>query len=978
MHKILPLLYCSLFSIITAAQNVSTADDYKVLDSILMQNFKTKNLNQCLEVIKIAQKKAINPSGLKDSTEYATFLGYKGFISWYMGSYKVAKKSYLENLKLQEILYGKDHMEYMETLNNLAVLYHEMGLYDQAEPLYLKTNNYLVEKLGENNITFARSLNNLATLYQDMGDYQQAEPLLIQAKNIKQLSLKKAPIDYATSLNNLAYLYQDMKRYGEAERLFIETKTILQKSNIVDSERLLARTINNLASLYQDKKDYKKAEQNFQQALELKNKFYGEAHPSTVISINNLASLYQDMQLLDKAEALFLEAVQLRANIFGQEHPNYSESLNNLALVYQEQKKLSIALSYALQSIAANSPELDSSLTLKKLLQHPNLNSIKYYSNKQCLASLSTLLEITHTQALLDKSSVKYEAYNRLAQIAMQINQGIRHQLNAEKDKLRTIQKNTQFIEHGIQSALLLGEKKHIKEAFLFAELNKSVLLSDAINDNQAKSLGDLPDSLAIKERKLLKELDGLKKKQLELKPAHLKEENNNKIANLQLKIRDFIRSLKDKYPKYHALKYEDITASTEDIQALLSNNKHGDALLLEYFQTDEILYLFSVSKNSIQLFPIPISKKELNKKIKDLRYLLSSYHLINKKKEKAFEVYTKTAHWFYQNIIALALKGRSEKRLIIVTDGELGHLPFETFLVQAAPKEINYSTLKYLMNDYSISYNYSSTLWKENKAINNKNNQQMLACAADYQQNDSFAFQNRLPQVIRLRKQLQPLAAAQKEVKSLEQLFEGKFLFGQATNEKAFKQTASEYGIIHLAMHGALNTKHPILSSLAFTENQDSLEDNLLQAYEIAQLQLNADLVVLSACETGYGKFEEGEGIVSLARSFMYAGTPSLVVSLWSVNDFSTAVIMSSFYQNLKKSMPKDEALRQAKLNYIQNIKGPASHPAYWSPFIQIGDSETIGFLATNNYYINNTWEIITGIVFVFLLLIIFYLRKK
>jgi len=167
--------------------------------------------------------------------------------------------------------------------------------------------------------------------------------------------------------------------------------------------------------------------------------------------------------------------------------------------------------------------------------------------------------------------------------------------------------------------------------------------------------------------------------------------------------------------------------------------------------------------------------------------------------------------------------------------------------------------------------------------------------------------------------------------------------LQGDSTNEAFFKENAHNYGVIHLAMHGLLHPRLSMLSSLAFTENNDSLEDNFLQAYEISRLHLNAGLVVLSACETGYGKFEQGEGIISLARSFMYAGTPSLVVSLWSVNDYSTGVIMTSFYQKLSEGYAKDAALRQAKLDYLETAHGITAHPAFWSPFIQLGDNRPI-----------------------------------
>jgi CHAT domain-containing protein len=193
-------------------------------------------------------------------------------------------------------------------------------------------------------------------------------------------------------------------------------------------------------------------------------------------------------------------------------------------------------------------------------------------------------------------------------------------------------------------------------------------------------------------------------------------------------------------------------------------------------------------------------------------------------------------------------------------------------------------------------------------------------------------------------------LPAARAEVNALSKQFIGRFLLGTEATEALFKSEAGEYAIIHLAMHGLMNTQYPILSSLAFSENSDSFEDNFLQAYEISQLKLNAQLVVLSACETGYGKFLQGEGVISLARSFMYAGVPSLVVSLWQVNDISTSTIMRLFYKNLAKGMDKAAALQQAKLEYIGGGTGDAispisaaAHPAFWAAFVQLGDSRPI-----------------------------------
>ena len=184
------------------------------------------------------------------------------------------------------------------------------------------------------------------------------------------------------------------------------------------------------------------------------------------------------------------------------------------------------------------------------------------------------------------------------------------------------------------------------------------------------------------------------------------------------------------------------------------------------------------------------------------------------------------------------------------------------------------------------------------------------------------------------------------------------------STNEAYFKQVAGDYKVIHLAMHGILNQRYPILSSLAFTEDGSAEEDNFLQAYEISHLDLNAELVVLSACETGSGKFEQGEGVLSLARSFMFAGVPALVVSLWQVNDYSTALIMERFYKELANGADKAVALRTAKLSYLSNSEGIMGHPTFWSAFIQLGDSKRVYLVSKGTW---TPWFIGGGLLLVF-----------
>ena len=238
----------------------------------------------------------------------------------------------------------------------------------------------------------------------------------------------------------------------------------------------------------------------------------------------------------------------------------------------------------------------------------------------------------------------------------------------------------------------------------------------------------------------------------------------------------------------------------------------------------------------------------------------------------------------------------------------------------------------------------------------------------------DSDMVPTRLPTERMLRDELQSLPAAEQEVNILSKSFQGYFGFGRSASERLIKEKANNYAIIHLAMHGIVNNQQPELSSLAFTEDGDSVENNFWQAHEIAQADLQADLVVLSACETGFGKYEKGNGIASLARAFMYAGANSILVSLWQINDYATAKIMVDFYENLAEGLPKDMALRQSKQRYISEAKGHFAHPAYWSSFVHIGDSQPIKIKKR----MNRQWYFV-GLFIPFILACIWFgLRKR
>lgn len=911
----------------------------------------------------------------KDSV-YAEYQNMLAVIYYFSGDYDKATKQYENVLETQKNALGEQHISYIKTLHNLAIIYMDMGLYSQAESLYHSTKRKIKAVVGENDRVYASCLHNLAMLYVKMGRYEAAEPLYLKAMKVRKAVLGEEHSDYAVSLNNLATLYSNMGRYEEAKLLYLESMDIRRK--VWGPKHLnYAASLHNLALHYVDFEEYAAAEPLLKEALKIWKESLGRMHPEYAYGLQSYANLQNNLKNYKEAERLHQEVVAIRKVLLGEEHPDYLQSKVALAQLYISMKRLKEAEAlntelvekYA-QALGTRHPDYiqfvcnmgilyynvpDDAKAWATLLKAIELNTGVQQDTLQVLdAAWGTPLKKTNcvdVEKMLLTLEVMYDILDAqkasnpavktqqlvIVDLAMHVLKRSRDEFALGENKLRNLSTCSDWVMRSLHT---LGEKE-VEAAFVYAEQNKSVLLLEASNTERAYTFGNLPDELMTEEQELQANRDYYKAQLLEQETQEQRDSLYTILNDLNIEIDQFKDKIEKNYPEYVALKYESKQADIKTIQASLD----AKSALLEYVVGDSNVYVFYIDQQQSKLTHFEIQKTVLDKKVEQLQKALSNYQALSGKPEQAYVKYTNVAYWFYENLVAPSLKEAKDiEHLIVITDGKLGYLPFETFLVERAPQQqTDYQKLHYLMTDYKISYNYSATLWEENKRQKRpSNNRQLLALAADYNlKQDSMA--ERLPLEAHWRSLLPPLPNAQKEVEVLSEAYQGYFCQGIHATERFFKEKAGDYAVIHLAMHGLLNEQSPILSSLAFTEDSDSLENNFLQAYEISKLQLNADLVVLSACETGYGKFEAGNGIASLARAFMYAGASSLVVSLWQVNDYSTAMIMRAFYQNLSEGMDKAEALRAAKFQYLKENQAPLNHPAFWSPFIQLGNSQNI-----------------------------------
>ncbi|MCU1266619.1 MAG: Tetratricopeptide 1 repeat-containing protein [Acidobacteria bacterium] len=417
-------------------------------------------------------------------------------------------------------------------------------------------------------------------------------------------------------------------------------------------------------------------------------------------------------------------------------------------------------------------------------------------------------------------------------------------------------------------------------------------------------------------------------------------------LRQADLDLGNWLRELRRRNPRYAALKYpEPITLVAA--QRMLDDK----TILLSYSLADPQSFLFVVTHDGFQVKRLP-SEAILTESVQKLLAAISD------RNHTAPDEYRRLAGLLSRHLLPGSETLAGKRALVIVADGALHRLPFEVLFRPGFSAKGDFRQLPFLIRQFAISYAPSASVLAQLRNEPRETAPKGFIAFGDpvYEQNaqsTSAATLRALGGGGRLN--LQPLPYSHIEIDGIAQQFakdDCALFFGEAASEENVKtpERLSHYRLVHFSTHGYLNEMRPRFSglvlSLPATERPSAAnpqsavrnphsEDGVLSAYEIFNLKLKADLVVLSACETGLGKEVKGEGLMSLTRAFMYAGTPSVMVSLWNVNDETAADLMIRFYRHLKTGNSKSEALRQAQLETIRDN----GFPFYWAPFVLVGN---------------------------------------
>ncbi len=756
------------------------------------------------------------------------------------------------------------------------------------------------------------AIDNLAGKYKDLGDYKQAQNLLTYSYQQKQAQLDKDDPAIFISQILLGQLFYATKEFDKSLQYLTNGLTKIAASG-GDYLFWQADACNTLALLYDAKHNIKQAD------------YYYE-----------------------KADALYEESLQ------GAYDNIYLDFIRNAALFYAENKQPKIALSkankgfnYILKAEGTGSlPHFYQLLNLaevhfaqgayNKALEYANkgikvINTISK-SSSNALDSIHT--EIKKPKAILIKAKSQYS----LLTVKNVVNlTAIQEEL---KEALNILEKRKTVIHDPQDIGLMMADHTELLEfikkitldlftttdAISYADeligLHESGIynrIRSRLNKSHTAQFAHLPADVSQKENQLKEAVtaalnsDGTHDQKI---GAYIQSVDN---------WNNYLSQLKVQYPRYYKMRYASIFHSVNELQPFFPQQ----TTIIRYFFVGDDLMALITDRTQKKL--IKLSSTNLERSINAL-----SEPMLDIKKGASI------LHSLHQQLWAPLEKDILYNKVIIIPDGILFNFNFEILTPKKIQsfKELGTGSL---LSKHTISYQYSLFLLAPNVDVApiarnfvafvpgfSDDNKQQYRSSREGSPYFDAAYLTLLPQPF-------TLSLAQK----VQKMLGGNSYINNESTLRSFKNNAGSHKIIHIGTHAEANNFYPEFSRLIFAKDTGVKEEaNSLYLFDIYNCDLRSNLTVLTACESGKPGYKDGEGMISLAHAFNYAGSESIITGLWKIDEQSSAVLMDLFYKYILDGMPKDEALRLAKLSYLKNASGRALAPQYWAGLVLMGDT--------------------------------------
>lgn len=903
------------------------------------------NFDEALVVYKDCLKMAIK---IVDREKEAKVLLKLGLIFWNKGDLISSYNKYKDALIIGQKYNFKNILIKAESALEIQDLYNGAKKYRNEGDIQKSSDNFVraieISKDIDSKELELKCLRQFSINYWITNDLLRFNELNKKALNLAESLNHKREI--GNCLNNIGLSFWKMNSLDEALDYYGRALDIAKSQKNSSSE---AEYLNNIGLIFRKIGNYDKSLENLLLAYKIDKKISNEQN--IAIDLNNIGNVYwykgllsTDKEDIKSALNYYELALKLLKNRNIKQVENIElKILNNIGSIYNSQKNFPKALYYFNQAYNKAKKIKDKetmSMALNNLgIVNFNLGnyekSTEYYEKAIILASK---IEGGHIlwEAYLRKANA-YKKQHEIAQAiynykkSISVIENIRSQIKLEEYKSRFL--GTDIRLEAYQNLIDLLVKESIKnqneeyknEAFLFSERAKARSFLDSFELSQINISEHVNFILRNKEKEITKNISNLYTKLLDSEiSSEAGKKLHDKLEKYESELESLRRKIRLENPIYANLKYPEIITLSETQKNLLDNK----TAIFSYLIGKDNSYALVVTKENLKIFKL--TQKETIREL-EIGYLKS----ISDKDNTNFEI--------GQQLFNMLIKpgiSKKIKNIIIIPDDILYYLPFEALINKG----------NWLIEDYNISYANSVSSYREivkrHELASKKQKFDFLAFGNPTSDRMNNGNKNKmlLSRIFSLENfDLSPLKYSKIEIEKISSLFPTKkekiFLSSDAKEENIKKLDLTNYKIIHFATHSLIDDKNPDRSTILLSFDDNPAEDGFLQVREIFNLRLNADLVTLSSCQTGLGQLIRGEGIEGLNRAFFYAGSSSVLMSLWSVNDQATYQLMERFYKYLLSSNCIGQALRYAKLELIKSKN--LSHPYYWAGFVVYGDAE-------------------------------------
>lgn len=747
---------------------------------------------------------------------------------------------------------------------------------------------------------------NLSTLFFKEADYQkairQAELGALFSERINRPDL------LAANLTGKANCLKEMGDFESALTIMQRVVRLFGKELKPSVER--ANAYGSMASVLVRLGRYQEALAAYDQAYRIHQQIENSSYGLSQIT-SNIGFLYDNyLHQYDKALIQYRKALET----IGDDKYGRVRILSNIGEVYWRKKQYQSALKYF--QIALDSLRFDDRQKPDALTETIRLTPYKEY--------LLTILQnqayvwLDFAKSLPNRQRNYLQAALKSFQTADQIIDVMRFEQIGQQSKLYWRETTHSLYERAIETAFLL---KNNEQAFHFFEKSRAVLLSDKLNELGARQ--QLPTQQAKQEQAFHQRINTLQNELAELKTGQKGYDSTRAVLlTEQEKLDAFLKKLEQENPTYYRYKFDNSIPSLSRLQNWLKNRQ---STLVSYFAGDSALYILSVESTQSHLIRQPILAYQ--KTVQEFLPLCAT-----SQQNRQFGRYLNLSHQIYNQLIKpVAL---STERVIISPDYHF--IPFET-LSQSADKP------DFLINHHAFSYGYSATVLLKETAATSSGSSEFLGMAP-------VRFNPKLHQA-------SLLGSAQVVTKIGELFSHPTVLTNQAATRRAFQTMAPYHKVVQLFTHAEADSigREPRLYFADSTVQLSELNDDT---------PYQTQLIVLSACKTSIGVNQQGEGIFSLARGFATLGIPSVLTTLWSVEDQATYVLTERFYEHLSHGLPKDLALRQAKLDWLKTASRADQLPYRWAGMILVGNVEPLSESTKMGWWLAGGFVVVLAII--------------